>query len=221
MAARSRSPRDARRRRLGQNFLRPERAERFVAEAGLRPGALVVEIGPGAGAVTRALLRRGVEVVAVEVDPAWARRLGGCMPAPARSRLRVVEGDFRRFRLPARPFRVVGSLPFGETTAILRHLLDDPGLPLVRADLIVQWEVARKRAAQPPETLRGAAWAPWWAFRLGPRIPAAAFRPVPRVDAGVLVVTRREPPLLPPAMAPAWARFVRGRWPFAPRPATA
>jgi 16S rRNA A1518/A1519 N6-dimethyltransferase RsmA/KsgA/DIM1 with predicted DNA glycosylase/AP lyase activity len=50
--------------------------------------------------------------------------------------------------------------------------------------------------------------------RLGRGIPAMEFRPVPRVDAAVLIVTRRDPPLLPPAMAASWATFVRARWPF-------
>ncbi len=128
--------------------------------------------------------------------------------------MQVVEADFLSLPLPSHPFRVIGSLPFGRTTDILRCLLDDPCVPLERADLVVQWEVARKRSVVPPSTLRSTMWAPWWQFRLGRRIPAKEFRPVPRVDAGVLVVARRDPPLLPPAMAGSYARFVRGHWPF-------
>ena len=58
----------------------------------------------------------------------------------------VVHLDPRYFRYPNRPFRVFGSLPFGATTTLMRHLFDDPG-GVVRADLVVQWEVARKRVA--------------------------------------------------------------------------
>lgn len=109
--------------------------------------------------------------------------------------------------------RVVGSIPFGATTAILRHLLDDaPRSGLSRADLVVQWEVARKRAVVPPSTLLSTAWAPWWCFDVGPRIPASAFRPVPAVDGGVLRVTRRVPPLLPEHLAAAYGAFVRREW---------
>jgi 23S rRNA (adenine-N6)-dimethyltransferase len=207
-----RSDRDDRRRRLGQNFLRPELAERFVADAGVAAGDFVVEIGAGAGAITSALARRGAEVLAVEVDPVWARRLRRGMSSSPR--VRVVAADFLDLPVPARPFRVVACLPFGNTTAILSKLLDQPAGRMRRADLIVQWEVARKRSAVPASTLRSTSWAPWWDFRLGPRIAAAEFRPVPRVDAGVLVVTRRDPPLLPPAMAPRYERFVRANWPF-------
>jgi 23S rRNA (adenine-N6)-dimethyltransferase len=217
VAARGRQPRGGRparqerRRRLGQNFLPPRLAEQLVAEADFRPGQVVVEIGAGAGAVTAALGRRALEVVAVEIDPVWAERLRARF---AHGRVRVVHGDFLSVPLPTRPFRVFGSLPFGRTTDILCRLFEDPRVPLERADLIVQWDVARKRAAVPPTTLRSTAWAPWWEFRLGRRIPAAAFRPVPRVDAGVLVVTRRDRPLLPAAMARRYVDFVRDHWPF-------
>jgi 23S rRNA (adenine-N6)-dimethyltransferase len=203
-----------RRRRLGQNFLRPELAERLVAEAGFRPGELVLEVGAGPGALTLALGQRGAEVVAVEIDPVWAQQLRDRLRGDAHARVRVVEADFLSLPLPTRPFRMIGSLPFGRTTDVLRRLLDDPRVPLERADVIVQWEVACKRAASPPSTLLSTLWAPWWEFRLGPRIPARAFRPVPQVDAGVLVVTRRARPLLPPAMARSYARFVRAQWPF-------
>ncbi len=114
--------------------------------------------------------------------------------------------------MPRRPFRAIGSLPFGTTTAILRHLLDDPDSCLVRADLVVQWEVARKRALMPPSTLLSTVWAPWWSFDVVQRIPATAFRPVPSVDAALLRVMRRDPPLLPPRLAAPFASFVRSQW---------
>ena len=214
MSAHRRTRRDERRRRLGQNFLRADVAERFVREAGLAPGERVVEIGPGTGAVTLALAQLPVRVVAVELDPVWADRLRSRLRAAGRRDVRVVVGDFRTFALPREPFRVVASLPFGSTTEILARLLDDPATPLQRADVILQWEVVRKRAVQPPATLRSAAWAPWWEFRAGRRIPARCFRPVPRVDAGVLTIERRRPAMLPDAMAARYARFVRSEWPF-------
>ena len=214
MSAYGRTPRDERRRRLGQNFLRPELADRLVADATFRGGELVVEVCAGPGPITLALARRAVTVVAVEVDPVWARRLRDLVRQVAPARVQVMEADILSLPLPTRPFRAIGSLPFGETTSILRHLLDNPTVPLERADVVVQWEVARKRAAVPPSTMLSTTWAPWWEFRLGPRIPATGFRPIPRVDAGVLVITRRSRPLLPVAMARRYADFVRAHWPF-------
>jgi 23S rRNA (adenine-N6)-dimethyltransferase len=209
VSANRRTPRDVRRRRLGQNFLRRELADRIVGEAGVLPGEFVIDIGAGAGAFTSALARRHADVVAIELDPVWADRLRASL-----REVRVVNADFLDVALPARPFRAVGCLPFGATTAILHRLLDDPSVSLVRADLVVQWEVARKRTATPPSSLISTVWAPWWEFRLGRRIPAAEFRPVPKVDAAVLSIVRRDPPLLPSAMAIPYANFVRANWPF-------
>jgi 23S rRNA (adenine-N6)-dimethyltransferase len=212
VSAGRRTPRDERRRRLGQNFLRPDLAHQLVAEAGFDAGDLVVEIGAGRGAFTFALARRGVEVVALERDPRWAEQLRREAHRRGAAGVTVVCCDALRFRMPRRPFRAVGSLPFGATTALLHHLLDDRRSGLRQADLVVQWEVARKRAALPPTTLLSTAWAPWWSFALGRRLPADAFRPVPSVDAGVLRVVRRDPPLLPDHMADAYASFVRRQW---------
>jgi 23S rRNA (adenine-N6)-dimethyltransferase len=213
VSADKRTQRDERRRSLGQNFLRPERADQLVDAATFAAGDLVVEIGAGRGALTYALARRGVQVVALEKDPHWAASLRReVVRRGLDDRVRVVRCDATDYRMPRRPCRVIGSLPFGATTAILRHLLDEPDSCLIRADVIVQWEVARKRAVMPPSTLLSTTWAPWWSFEVVRRIPAAAFRPVPSVDAAVLCVTRREPPLLPPRMAGPYASFVRRQW---------
>jgi 23S rRNA (adenine-N6)-dimethyltransferase len=216
VAAHARTARDERRRRLGQNFLRAEVGRQLVEAADFRPGELVVEIGAGRGAITHALAEQPVDVIAVELDPIWAEQLRAALRRAGRRRVRVVQADFFALALPARPFRVIGSLPFGRTTDVCRRLFDDPRVPLERADLIVQWEVACKRAERPPSSLLSSAWAPWWEFRSDRRIPAAEFRPVPRTDAGVLVATRRRPALLHPALARAWRACVRAHWPAAP-----
>jgi 23S rRNA (adenine-N6)-dimethyltransferase len=213
---RRRTVRDERRRRLGQNFLLPDVAESFVAQGSFAPGELVIEIGAGRGACTQALARLGVDVVAIERDPQWAAALRRDMRRAGFPGVQVVEGNALALPLDrltdGRPYRVVGSLPFGVTTALLRHLFDDVGHAPWRADLIVQWEVARKRAAVPPTTMVSTTWAPWWTFELVRRIPARSFRPVPAVDAGVLRVTRRTPALLPERLAGGFAEFVRREW---------
>ncbi|MBI1188533.1 MAG: hypothetical protein GC206_14575 [Alphaproteobacteria bacterium] len=213
MPAQRRTNRDTRRRQLGQNFLSEPDAERILDRADVRPDALYIDIGAGRGVLSRALARRGARVIAVEPDPAWAARLRALGDA----RITIVERPFAAVRLPSTPFRVLSSLPFGATTDILRRLLDDPSIAMARADVIVQWEVAKKRTAEPPATLLSAMWAPWWEFRISGRIPASAFRPIPRVDGGVLTITKRRTPLLPLAMAPTYGRFLRESWPFPPR----
>lgn len=217
MSAAKRTERDEQRRRLGQNFLQSEIAEGLVAAASFRRDDLVVEIGAGLGSCTFPLAKRVQRVIAVEVDPALAARLRLALDRRKVANVSVVRLDARRYRFPNRPFRVFGSLPFGATTGLMRHLLDDPESELVRADLVVQWEVARKRAAVPPSTLLSAAWTPWWTFELGQRVPAHSFRPIPAVDAALLSVRRRSSALLPVNMATLYAEFIREHWDAAGR----
>jgi 23S rRNA (adenine-N6)-dimethyltransferase len=198
--------RDVRRRVLSQNFLVDRRAiDALVDGSGVGDGDLVVDIGAGNGLISEALARRGAQVLAIERDPGLADRLRAKFATwPA---VTVVEADVLETPLPAEPFRVVANIPFGITTKILRHLLDGSGA-LARADLIVQAEVARKRGSGGRGTLLNASWEPWFEFGTGPRVPAAAFRPVPRVDAAILVVARRDPPLVDPPARRDYAEFV-------------
>jgi 23S rRNA (adenine-N6)-dimethyltransferase len=175
----------------------------------------VLEIGAGDGILTAELARRAGYVVAFEVDPVLVRRLRQRF-GPGSAAL-VVEGDAFRQPLPRLPFRVVSNVPFDSTTRLLRSLLDDPRSRLEQAALIVQWEVARKRSRQRPSTLLGLSWAPWWVVELVRRIPAAAFRPPPSVDAGVLTVTRRMSPLLPPSDAGPYRWLLRKSFSLGPR----
>jgi 23S rRNA (adenine-N6)-dimethyltransferase len=197
--------RAARRRVLSQNFLVDRRAiDALVHGSGVGDGDLVLDIGAGNGLISAALARQGARVQAIERDPALAGRLRAKFATwPS---VTVVEADVLAMPWPAEPFRVVANIPFGITTKILRHLLDDAAL--ARADMIVQAEVARKRGTRGRGTLLNACWEPWFEFGTGARVPAAAFRPRPRVDAAVLIVTRRDPPLVDPAARREYVGFV-------------
>jgi 23S rRNA (adenine-N6)-dimethyltransferase len=204
---RPRGQRDTRRRSYSQNFASPALAAQIVRDARVKSSDFVVEVGAGSGVLTAELLRRGAKVQAIEIDPALAARLGSRFGA--NQNVEIIEADALRLPLPEDRFRVVANVPFSVTTPLLRRLLDDPRTPLIRADLILQWEVARKRAGR-PRTALSASWTPWWRFRLGRRIPRTAFRPRPAVDAGVLVVEPRRRPLLPPEAHDPYLDFVRG-----------
>src|SRR5262252_485263 len=197
--------RAVRRRVLSQNFLVDHRAiDALVDGSGVGHGDLVLDIGAGNGLISAALARRGARVQAIERDPALVARLRAKFAMwPS---VTVVETDVLAMPLPAEPFRVVANIPFGITTQILRRLLDEDGL--ARADMIVQAEVARKRGTRGRGTLLNACWEPWFEFGTGVRIPAAAFRPRPQVDAAVLIVTRRNPPLVDPASRRDYVGFV-------------
>ena len=193
-------------RSWGQHLLDRSLAAELVRDAAVRPDDLVVEIGAGTGVITLELAGRCRSVMAIEIDP----RLVGPLRRGVGRRVdvRVVHGDARSVRLPSEPFRVVGNLPFAITTDVLRRLLG-PRSTLVRADLIVQLEVARKRTVDPPRNALSICWAPWWTFDLRRRIPARRFSPPPSVDAALLVISRREPPWLAVGERGAFERFVR------------
>jgi 23S rRNA (adenine-N6)-dimethyltransferase len=206
--ARQRVPRPRARRPSGQHFLRSDLlAAELVAQSGVCADDQVVEVGAGFGRLTIPLARTGARVIAIELDPALAERLQrrfGNDP-----RVRIVHGDVLDTPFPDGPFRVFGNAPFGIGTAILRRLLDDPDSPLSRVDLILQHEVARKRATLWPSTLLSLGWLPWWRFSLERRIDRGAFSPPPAVDAALLSVRRRDPPLLPAEQRIEFVRFAR------------
>ena len=191
-------------------------AAELVRQAGIVPTDHVWEIGAGDGRLTAALAERARLVTAVERDPFL---VAGLRSTFAGSRgVEVVLGDVLRVPMPSRPFRAFGNIPFAITTSTLRRLLDDPAGPLTRADLLIQLEAARKRAAVAPSSLLALGWAPWWEFALARRIGRLGFEPPPTVDAGLLVITRREPALLPASDRAAYLRmlrrgFDRASWP--------
>lgn len=201
----------------GHHLLRSRSvAAELVRDAGISRTDHVWEIGAGSGRLTAPLAERAGHVVAVEREAVLAQELRRRF-AGSRT-VEVIEGDALRVPLPSGPFRAFGNIPFAVTTPILRRLLDDPATPLVRADLLMQFEAARKRAAVWPSTLLTLGWAPWWKFALARRIGRLGFEPAPSVDAGLLVVTRREPALLPATVRSDYLRLVRraferGSWP--------
>ena len=172
----------------------------------MEAGDLVVEIGAGTGRLTAPLAERAGEVQAIELDPCLAEGLR--VRFSRQPNVTVVEGDALRVRLPRGEFRVVANVPFGCSGAILRRLLDDPLLPLVRADVIVEWGMAVKRTACWPSTMLNVTRGALYELVLVRRLPARCFEPAPRVDGAVLSVRRRPVPLVPPGEYGAFRALV-------------
>jgi 23S rRNA (adenine-N6)-dimethyltransferase len=173
------------RRAWGWHPLTDEWAARVVADAAVRPGELVLDIGAGQGALTAELVERGARVIAVELHPARVRQL--CRRF-AGLPVTVVHADAVAMRLPRRPFRVVASPPYAISSPLLRLLLA-PSSRLTAADLVLQRAVVRRytggQAAGSGRSGRQ------WRVRAGRTLPRRAFRPSPQVDSAVLVVRRR------------------------------
>lgn len=189
-------------KRLGQNFVHdPNTVRRIVRAAELRPDDVVVEVGPGLGSLTLALLPAVAAVHAVEIDPVLAARLPRTVAERApglADRLTVVGADALRVhgsQLPGAT-ALVANLPYNVGVPVVLHLLAE--LPGLRRGLVmVQAEVAERLAAPPGSKAYGvpSAKLAWFAAarRAGP-VPRAVFWPMPGVDSGLLAFDRRDPP---------------------------
>jgi 16S rRNA (adenine1518-N6/adenine1519-N6)-dimethyltransferase len=191
-------------KRLGQNFvIEPGTVRRIAALARLRPGDVVLEVGPGLGSLTLALLEAGAgRLLAVEIDRALAAALPRTIAARApelASRVSVVAADALRIGagdLPAAPAVLVANLPYNVAVPVVLHLL--AALPALRRGLVmVQAEVADRLCAAPGSRVYGAPSAKlaWFAgARPAGPVPRSVFWPVPNVDSRLVAFTRRDPP---------------------------
>src|SRR5271166_6605289 len=206
-AAGRRMDRGQRRPELSPNYLRsPEAARQFLTAVRLPPDGLCLEVGAGEGILTTRLAAMTGEVIAYEIDQHLAGRLTARVGT--RPNVRVVAGDFLSARPPSRPFQVVGNAPFSLTSPIIDWCLR--ASRMTAATLITQLEYARKRAGGYGRwsLLTVTTW-PQFHWQLRGTIPRTQFRPVPRVDAGILQLERRAEPLISPARQAAYRRLVQ------------
>jgi 16S rRNA (adenine1518-N6/adenine1519-N6)-dimethyltransferase len=190
----SSTTRHTHRRRWGQNFLRNPAAVRKISEAlNPREGEMIVEIGPGEGALTARLAELGKPLLLIEIDPLLITRLEERF---GNSTTRVIHGDATEVDLPDVPFRAVGNLPYNVSNPIIRRVLRHPACR--GAVFMVQKEVADRYTARPGDpdygyltvsTLLHAA--PERILTLG----ASSFFPRPKVSSTVVRFDVRDPGL--------------------------
>ena len=188
-------------KRLGQNFVvDPGTVRRIVALAGVGSEDVVLEVGPGFGALTLGLIGAARRVIAVEVDPVLAAELPRTVAArapEAAHRLDLVTGDAARLPgLPGEPSVLAANLPYNVAVPIVLHLLAT--VPsLARGLVMVQAEVADRMTAEPGSRVYGvpSVKLAWFASsRRAGLVPRTVFWPVPNVDSGLVAFTRRPPP---------------------------
>jgi 23S rRNA (adenine-N6)-dimethyltransferase len=143
----------------------------LVAEAGVRPGELVVDLGAGTGALTRPLLDAGAEVLAVELHPGRVAQLRASFPAAT-----VIQASIEELRFPRRPFRVVANPPFAAGSALVRRLLESR---VTEAHLVLPVQVGQRWQQRRPDRVSYT------------RLPRSAFRPAARVPTAVVHLRRR------------------------------
>lgn len=191
-------------KQLGQNFVHDANTvRRIVAAAGVGRADTVLEVGPGLGSLTLALLDVVDSVVAVEIDPVLAKHLPVTVADRApelAGQLTVVQADALRVRaanLPAAPSALVANLPYNVAVPVLLHLLAE--LPSITTSLVmVQAEVADRLAAEPGGRIYGVPSVKAGFFgtvRRAGAVGTQVFWPVPRVESGLVRIERyAEPP---------------------------
>lgn len=190
----------------GQNFVHdPNTVRRIVSAAGLATGETVLEVGPGLGSLTLALLEARHPVVAVEIDPVLAAQLPETVRAHApesADELAVLTADALRVTAPelpdahSAPRAMVANLPYNVAVPVLLHLLAE--LPTLRTVLVmVQAEVAGRLAAPPGSRTYGvpsAKAAFFGSVKRAGAVGRAVFWPVPNVDSGLVRIDRYQQP---------------------------
>jgi 16S rRNA (adenine1518-N6/adenine1519-N6)-dimethyltransferase len=186
----------------GQNFVvDPNTVRKIVRIAGVGPGDSVVEVGPGLGSLTLALLPVVRHVTAVEVDP----RLAGALEETVAT---LQPGNAGKLKLLAADALTVTKLPKPAPTALVANLPYNISVPVVlsflqhfpsieRVLVMVQLEVAERLAAKPGSKIYGvpSLKAAWYAdVELAGRVGRTVFWPAPNVDSGLVSLRRREPP---------------------------
>ena len=184
-------------KKLGQNFVVDANTVRKIVHVGrVQPDEHVVEVGPGLGSLTLAILEAGATVTAVEID----HRLAARLPETARAHgvsdaaLTVIDADALHVsELPGDPTVLIANLPYNVSVPVLLHFMETFG-HLQRGVVMVQAEVGERLAAPPGGKTYGApsAKAAWYGqWRLAGTISRQVFWPVPNVDS-VLVAFERD-----------------------------
>ncbi len=181
--------------RLGQHFLvRTSILEKIARAACPEPEPLVIEIGPGKGALTRYLLERTAKLIAIELDAELAAQLPNNYPAVEVVHADVLQVDLNQWG----PAVVAGNLPYYITSPILDRALA-LGPNLKRAVFLVQKEVAERMLAKPGSRDYGYLSVRTQLLAEGrqvAKVPPGAFQPPPQVDSAVVALTPRAQPLV-------------------------
>lgn len=157
---------------------------KIIQAAEIQKGETVLEVGPGTGVLTQALVDAGAHVIAVEADKS--------LIAPLRERfgdkIELIHGDVltSNIQLPTSNFRLVANIPYNITSDLLRRFLTTDPKPS-RMIVMVQREVADRMTAKPPHmSLLSVVCQIYAQCRRVTKVPAGAFRPIPKVDSAVV-----------------------------------
>jgi 23S rRNA (adenine-N6)-dimethyltransferase len=198
---------------LAQNFLRSPKLVRSLLEtSSIGAEDIVYEIGPGRGIITAELARLAGKVIAIEKDPGLVWSL--CLRFRDLGSVKVIAGDFLRYRVPERDYKIFANIPYNLTADIVRKILYAAPVP-AEAYLIMQKDAAEKFAGCPRETQFSVLAKPLFDIRILRHLRRTDFEPVPGVDSVLLQIKQRPAALIRREDAFLYRRFVHygfGTW---------
>src|SRR5579859_1261820 len=191
---------------LSQNFLKhPCLVASLLDRCHIDHHDIVYEIGPGKGIITEQLALRCAQVIAIEKDPRLSAML--LQKFAHTPNVTIHEGDFLRYSLPRKPYKVVANIPFNITKALVTRLTTAEHPP-EEAYLTMQKEAAYMFLGQPRESLCAILLKPWFEVEIVHRFRRNDFVPEPRVDVVMLRLRKRGPPLVSHANRQRFRDFV-------------
>lgn len=183
---------------LGQNFLKSKASVRdLLSAAKLESNDLVIEIGPGQGALTEELVKLTNKIILIEKDVNLIDYL-----TPKYPQAQIINADFLEVDLSkltdGKSYKVVGSLPYNVSKKIIRLLLTAQNPPEI-ISLIIQKEVAKQYSAKPPKANLLSNFAVIYSdVNLGKVIDARSFFPIPKVDGQIIIFKNIRPKVVSP-----------------------
>ena len=181
-------------KRLGQVFLKDRDVlEKIIRASKINPQDQILEIGPGKGILTKALLKTGAKIIAVEKDIKLVKFLKNYFKN--KSNLKIIHADIRdflilnsKFRIPNSHYKVIGNIPYYLTSHLLQLLLENPKKPTMIV-LMIQKEVAERITSQPPKMSLLSVSVQFYAkVKIICYVPRTAFHLEPKVDSAVIKI---------------------------------
>ena len=186
-----------RRGSYSQNFFRsPKLVRKLIRYSSIDKNDIVLEIGAGRGIITQELLKIAGKVIAIEVDKKLCLHLKEKFKYA--KNLELIQDNFLNFELPTYPYKVFANIPFIITADIIRKLTSDDNFR--EGYLIVQKEAAKKFIGKPYDhqnQMISALLKPWFVIGIFWKFKRYDFIPRPNVDCVMIVIKRREEPLVP------------------------
>lgn len=179
-------------RRLSQNFLRDRQlVDQLVRNSSIGPHDTVIEIGPGKGIITRALVKKAKMVLAVEID---SHLISPLVSISQTDSLILFNQNFLDFSLPHTPYKIFANPPFAIEGQIIRKLLDAPNPP-EEIYLVLRKEHALRWSGYQP-SMFAMKYGPWFTFKIVHQFKGTDFSPPTKVKAVLLHMSKRKQPLV-------------------------